>query len=251
LDDHDQSKLGPWVRKALEEKAPALIPVPDKMRTIEWRGYGPANQSVVCPIIPTNTESALAFLVVALNPRRPFDEDYQRFVHLLTQQVTTPQLSAVILREEVDRRQNLARQEALDRDRLNKELSESETKFARFATRVSIGLAILKPDGLALSANSLWRELTILDVGSSQVSWETVLAEGEVEPVFDAWSQMISEKQPITIQTKINKPWKAPDLDAKGNPQEGITHILLAMYPDQDEFDEVSTSCLASLTSVG
>ena len=100
-----------------------------------------------------NSRNVLAFLVMALNPRRPYDDDYKAFVHLLTQQVTTPQLSAVILREEVERQQKLERQEALDRERLYKELSESESKFARFATRAPIGLAILKPDGTALSAN--------------------------------------------------------------------------------------------------
>jgi hypothetical protein len=100
-----------------------------------------------------NSENVLAFLVMALNPRRPYDEDYKGFVHLLTQQLTTPQLSAVILREEVEQRQKLQRQEALDRERLYKELSESESKFARFATRAPIGLAILRPDGTALSAN--------------------------------------------------------------------------------------------------
>jgi len=107
----------------------------------------------MCPIVPTNSGKALAFLVIALNPRRPYDDDYRQFINLVTQQVTTPQLSAVILREEVERRAALARQEALDRDRLSKELSEAETKFARFATRAPIGLAILGVDGLALSAN--------------------------------------------------------------------------------------------------
>jgi hypothetical protein len=41
----------------------------------------------------------------------------------------------------------------MERERLSKELSESETKFARFATKAPIGLAILRPDGYALSAN--------------------------------------------------------------------------------------------------
>jgi len=80
---------------------------------------------------------------------KAYDDDYRQFINLVTQQVTTPQLSAVILREEVERRAALARQEALDRDRLSKELSEAETKFARFATRAPIGLAILGVDGLA------------------------------------------------------------------------------------------------------
>jgi PAS domain-containing protein len=97
--------------------------------------------------------------VIALNPRRPYDDDYRGFLHLLTQQVTTPQLSAVIFREEVDRRQQLARTETMERERLSKELSESETKFARFATRAPIGLAILRPDGYSLSANGKYATL--------------------------------------------------------------------------------------------
>jgi hypothetical protein len=121
---------------------------------ITWRGYGiPSKVVVVCPIIPMNSNNVLAFLVLALNPYRPYDEDYRGFIDIITHQITTPQLSAVILREEVERRAQLARQEALDRDRLYKELSESESKFARFARRAPIGLGILKPDGTALSAN--------------------------------------------------------------------------------------------------
>ena len=129
-----------------------------------------------------NSRNVLAFLVMALNPRRPYDDDYKAFVHLLTQQVTTPQLSAVILREEVERRQQLEGQEALDRERLYKELSESESKFARFATRAPIGLAILKPDGTALSANgklflllSLQQIFRCLDCEQSFCAKETIL----------------------------------------------------------------------------
>jgi hypothetical protein len=135
---------------------------------------------------------------------------------------------------------------------LYKELSESETRFARFATRAPIGLAILKPDGLALSANALWKELTQLDVGSSKVNWGDILVQGEVEPVFEAWERLIMRKQPVTIQTRINNPWKAPDLDADGKPQFSATHILLAMYPDQDDSGEVSTvmTCITDISGL-
>jgi len=90
--------------------------------------------------------------------------------------------------------------------RLSRELSESETKFARFATRAPIGLALLAPDGLALSANDLWRDLTHLEVGSQRVSWDRVLVEGETDPVNEAWNRMIEERKPITLQTRIYKP---------------------------------------------
>lgn len=153
----------------------------------------PQRQVVVCPIIPTDSDNLLAFLVVFLNPRRPYDEDYRSWLRLLTQQVTTPQLSAVILREEVERRQSLARLAALDRERLFRELTESETKFARFATRAPIGLARLAPDGTALSANDLWQDLTRLEVGTNRVNWEAVLTEDQLVPVQTAWDTVLKE----------------------------------------------------------
>jgi hypothetical protein len=248
-----QSCLVSTFKKVMTEMTPTVLPVEEKymcFEGIKWRGFGaPATQFVVCPIIPTDSCNVLAFLVIALNPRRPYDDEYRTFLQLLTQQVTIPQLSAVILREEIERRQLVAKQEALDRDRLYQELSDSETKFARFATRAPIGLAILKANGLALSANELWRDITMLDVGADRVDWHQVLAEGETELVQGAWDRLITAKKPITMQTRIRRPWRAPDLDSDGKVQYGDTHILLAMYPDVDENDEVKTvmSCITDI----
>lgn len=248
------------VQRALKEMTTVVVPIKgeedrDALSSIEWRGYGvQPTQMVACPIIPmgSGSDSVLGFLVMALNPRRPYDDDYRSFLHLLTQQVTQPQLSAVILREEVERRQLLARQEALDRARLSRELSESETKFARFASRAPIGLAILTPDGTALSANPLWRELTCLEVGMSSPNWGMVLAEGELEPVMDAWERLLADREPITMQTRMKRPWRAPELDHDGKVQWTETHILLAMYPDQDEHGEVFSvmSCITDVSGM-
>ncbi|KAH9206546.1 hypothetical protein DL95DRAFT_429523 [Leptodontidium sp. 2 PMI_412] len=192
---------------------PVVVPVKERTREqlkdLKWRGFGvPSTHIGILPIIPNDSTSLLAFLVIGLNPRRPFDDDYRSFLVSLTQQVTNPQLSAVILREEVERRQFLARQEALDRDRLSRELSEAETKFAKFATRAPIGLAILTPDGFAQSANDLWKELTQLSVSSMRVAWDNILVEGKFELVNAVWDKMLMEKKPVDIQTRIKRPCK-------------------------------------------
>ncbi len=251
------SPLASALRKALQQTALIVVSIEEifgeASKDIDWRGHGrQPSQIVACPIIPTESDDILGFLVLALNPHRPFDDDYRGFLHLLTQQVTQPQLSAVILREEVERRQQLARQEAIDRARISRELSESETKFARFASRAPIGLAILTPDGLALSANPLWRELTGLGVGSPAGQWAEVLSDGEFELVMGAWARLIAEKQPVTIHTKMRRPWRAPDLDSDGKEQWSETSILLAMYPDTDENNEVFSvmSCITDVSEL-
>ena len=244
------------LREALREGKMVHLPIHvlhDDLQDIKWRGHGMMpTHLVACPVIPSDAETVLGFLILALNPRRPFDEDYRSFLHLLTQQVTQPQLSAVILREEVERRQLLARQEAIDRARLSRELSESETKFARFTSRAPIGLGILTPEGLALSANGVWRETTGLQVGDPADQWNHVLAEGEVDRVLGTWAQMIAEKKPITIQTRMKKPWCAPDKDGEGREQWTETYILLAMYPDTDENGEVFSvmSCITDVSEL-
>ncbi|RDL36403.1 uncharacterized protein BP5553_05755 [Venustampulla echinocandica] len=97
-----------------------------------------------------------------------------------------PQLSAVILLEEVESRQIIVNQEALDRQKLSKELSESEMKFERFATRAPLGLEIIRPDGLPLSANDIWKEPMKLNIGSDWAWWREALIDGEFEMVSNA-----------------------------------------------------------------
>ena len=113
---------------------PVLVPIIQEMRSsmsnIDWRGSGVQSETlIVCPI------KSLAFLVIGLNPRRVFKGQYEEFIDMITERITMPQLSAVILREELERRGLLARQEAVSRAKLMHDLSESEEKLAKYSTR--------------------------------------------------------------------------------------------------------------------
>jgi PAS domain-containing protein len=108
---------------------------------------------VICPVVPTRTNRVIAFLVLALNPGRPYDDDYRDFIHALTEQITTAQFSAAPLREEAERRTRISRQQTIDTERLSKELLQSEQKFTRFATRAPTGFAIFDGEGICRFAN--------------------------------------------------------------------------------------------------
>jgi PAS domain-containing protein len=253
----DRNWLSASFQSAERSLKPVLLPIEQELQKsledIECRGFGvPPSSVIVCPIVPTQSSSVLAFLVTALNPRRPYDADYQSFIHMLTEQVTTPQVSAVILREEVDRRQSSAKQEALDRAKLSRKLSESETKFAKFATRAPVGLAILSEIGLVLSANDLWRDLTQLNIGSTKSLWEEVLLPRDSEYVDRMRNRLLTERNPVTFQTRINKPWRAPDPDIDGNVQWTDMHLLIALYPDLKEDGSISTimSCITNISEL-
>ncbi|PQE07003.1 hypothetical protein CJF30_00009413 [Rutstroemia sp. NJR-2017a BBW] len=243
-------------KEAMNSMEQILIPLGEEERKSlagnQWRGFGEPTHVVVCPLVSSEYNNLLAFLVIGLNPYRPFDDDYQSWVQLLTEQVTTPQISALILRQEIDRRRILATQEAMDRASLSRKLSESETKFARFATRAPIGLAILTAEGEALTANNLWRQFTALEVGSDKPSWNNVLMPGEFAHVTSAWEQVVTGKKPLQLHTRINIPWKAPDLTPDGKEQWTETYLLLDLYPDFDDEGNVSTimSCISNISGI-
>ncbi|EHL01449.1 hypothetical protein M7I_2539 [Glarea lozoyensis 74030] len=193
--------MGANLRKALDAMAPVVVEIAEVDEPLEWRGYGKATHGVICPIIPKGSNSVLAFLCIALNPHRPYDKDYKRFVHHLIHQVTQPQLSSIILREEVENRQNAARQAAIDRERLSRELTASETRFEKFAARVPLGLGILTPEGKSLSANEMWVNITQLQQGDEMDAWSDVIVPSEVPAVLEAWSFMVQEKKPAHFES--------------------------------------------------
>ena len=46
------------------------------IENLEWRGFGdPVKAVVICPIQATTRESSLGFLILGVNPRRPYDDD--------------------------------------------------------------------------------------------------------------------------------------------------------------------------------
>lgn len=77
---------------------------PKLLDGLNVRGFNdPVQSIVVCPILPTTEESTLGYLVLGVNPRRPFDEDYTLFVQLLCRQLATSLASVVLFEEEIKR----------------------------------------------------------------------------------------------------------------------------------------------------
>lgn len=81
--------FGPVFREAVKTDKPILLEVgspelPESLlQGVKFRGFGdPPRSVVVCPIHPTTGDTVLGFLVLGINPRRPFDDDYSLFLTL-------------------------------------------------------------------------------------------------------------------------------------------------------------------------
>jgi hypothetical protein len=162
--------FAPYLRDSMKMDRPILLKTEegslpsDLIEGLEWRGFGDAcRAAVVCPIHPTTGNNILGFLVMGINPRRPYDDDYSLFIQLLSRQLATSMASVVLFEEEIRRGQQAARLAALDRQELSKQLDlrtqeavESETKFTRMAEFVPVGMFIANNEGQVTYSNDTW-----------------------------------------------------------------------------------------------
>lgn len=203
---------------------------------IEWRGFKDPCQSVaVCPVHPTTGESILGFLVLGVNPRRPYDDDYSLFVQLLSRQLTTSLASVVLFEEEIRRGQRAAKLAALDRIELSQQLAartqearDIETRFTRMAEFSPAGLFIADAEGHITYCNDTWYEIT--RVPKDPVStdrWIDAVKEEDQARVRGLWEQVIVNTESVTAEFRFKARWE----DRNGNRSD--TWVLFSAFPEK------------------
>lgn len=100
----------PSFREAMRTREPTLLRVRDGtlpevlLEGIEWRGFGdPCREAIIFPVRPTNADNVLAFLVLGVNPRRPYDDEYRAFSTMVNRQLSTSLASTILFEEDTRR----------------------------------------------------------------------------------------------------------------------------------------------------
>lgn len=100
----------PSFREAMRTREPTLLRVRDGtlpealLEGIEWRGFGdPCKEAIIFPVRPTTADNVLAFLVLGVNPRRPYDDEYKAFATMFNRQLATSLASTILFEEETRR----------------------------------------------------------------------------------------------------------------------------------------------------
>ena len=206
------------------------------LQGIQWRGWGdPSRTIVICPIRPTTGESTLGFLVMATNPRRPYDEDYSLFVQLVGRQLATSIASVVLFEEEIRRGEEAAKLAAQDRIELSnqlaartKEAAESENKFTRMAQLVPVGMFMADSQGQVTYCNDTWYDIAKQPRGEEIGDrWAAAIHPEDLPVVERNWKAMLENLQPISVQFRFKHPWR----DKTGNT--GDTWVLANSYPEK------------------
>jgi transcriptional regulator with GAF, ATPase, and Fis domain len=106
------------------------------LESLRFAGYPErCRAAVVCPIYPTSGESILGFLVIGINQRKTFDEEYSLFVQLLSRQCSAKIASVVLFEDEIRQSQKAAKLAAEDRITLSDQLAERTQEGAESENR--------------------------------------------------------------------------------------------------------------------
>ena len=229
-------------REALKDSRPLVLQTDngtlkaDLLQDIQWRGFGDeCRAAVCCPIQLTGGESILGFLLMGLNPRRPYDDDYNLFVQLLGRQLTTSVASVVLFEEEIARGQRAAELAALDRDELSEQLAiqtqqavESETRFTRMAEFAPVGIFIADEEGRYTYCNDAFYEITRIPRGfPSTANWMDFIKDEDKAMVNTLWFELVHNTTPFSKEFRFKTTWEDPN----GNKSD--MWVLASAFPEK------------------
>ena len=245
-------------REAIKSDRPIFLSVEDGtldakfLEGIEWRGFGdPCTAAVCCPVHLTGGESTMGFLVMGVNPRRPYDDDYSLYVQLLSRQLATAMASVVLFEEEIARGQRAARLAAQDRIELSEQLAartqeamESETKFTRMAEFAPVGIFIADFKGRIAYCNEKWYEISGVPKGLEGTDeWMDSVKDEDKKTVRKLWADLVHNAIPLNAEIRFKTTW----IDQNGN--KGDTWALASAFPEKGADDKVKV-IFGSITDI-
>ncbi|OCK84334.1 hypothetical protein K432DRAFT_422644 [Lepidopterella palustris CBS 459.81] len=195
--------------------------------------HDPCDAVVVCAIRPTTTSigprrAALGFIVIGLNTRRPYDDEYRSFILLLSRQITTSMPSVLLLEQETRRRRAIAEQASIDQQFMEDELAirTNELEKSTFQLRgisdsLLVGIFVAdylpgEPNGSYSYRNDKWFELTG-DSPANLAAWKyplwTNLHPDDAVVVRDAWDSLtIEAKSEAKFEFRVTNRPKLDDI---------------------------------------
>jgi PAS domain-containing protein len=260
----EDSGFAPYLRQATASRSPITVPLNDGspaaelVQGVQWRGFSdPCRAAVVCPLQPTSSE-VLGFLILGLNPRRPYDNDYQDFV-LVTSRILSTSLRSILLHEEdIGRRERaIANAEAMKLE-LQRQLLESQKaterhsfRFKRFIERADVGVFIIGMDGVYKYRNEAW--YNILKPANPDIvlgdAW-TALIDDEYAVFGQRKFEALAEtKQHQSFELRLKGTWNAPSQNFSDVAEEQPMWVLTSISPELDENGEVS-EILGTITDI-
>ena len=243
----------PSFREAMRTREPTLLnsregTLPSALlEGIEWRGFGePCKEAVIFPMRPTNGDQVLAFLLVGMNPRRPYDESYKSFVQLLNRALATSLASTLLFEDEVRKSRDAADAAVLEQEKLSQALALQTDRMKRMTELSPLGMFLVSPEGVMREANDRFYEMTGVKKDDIEPGhWLSFLEESS-KPVFEhGWAQLVHDRVPWSGEIQLS----AKASRAHGA-EEQMEHWVLFTAAPEFAADSSLRSVMGSLTDI-
>ncbi|KAF1966518.1 hypothetical protein BU23DRAFT_544183 [Bimuria novae-zelandiae CBS 107.79] len=240
-----------YLVQATKDMKPVVVHLSDLqfehslLEDIDWKEFGvPPRSMVICPIQPTTGEQVQGLLILGLHPRRPFDEEYKQYVHVMFRLLATSLASVVLLDEEIRQRENVIDQATRIQEQLAAQLQLKEAKFQRYADQSETAIFVLDPSGVFTYRNQSWYDVfsSVKDCGDDAMTgWAQVVWPEDVPRFEELFTKLMVEKSPINFELRTSMPWTPPmsGSDPDSEPRECYKWILCSCYPESDADNEV------------
>ncbi|KAG9527866.1 histidine kinase, partial [Aureobasidium melanogenum] len=226
-------------REALDKKDVMILAdeaLPDEL-SVHVADSGTVRCASILPISNLDGKP-LAFVVLGLDPRRPFTEQMSRFVHCIHEAICK-QAILVTLPEDQQQFQRKYEETTMA---LSTELrlsilkaKKKEEKFLRIAKSAPLGMYLYSPKERTIQVNDAYLKITgttkeDLDKTTAlELPWLQTVSEEYMDVAIKEWQHLMTEKMPSAIEYKIR--------DSSDNPTS--RWVSATSFPDLDEHGEV------------
>jgi PAS domain S-box-containing protein len=244
----------PSFREAMRTREPTLLHTRDGtlpealLEGINWRGFGdPCREAIIFPGRPTNGDNVLAFLVLGVNPRRPYDDQYKAFTNMLHRQLATSLASIILFEDEVRRSRDAAEAAALEKEQLTQQLALQDSRLRRMTELSPLGMFLISPEGVLREANDRFYEMTGHPRDSQyEMSWMDFIMESSMETMEEGWRRLVKDNVPWSGELQLKKRSASP-VNLHG---ESIDYWVLFIAHSEFGPDGTLRSIMGSITDI-
>jgi len=244
----------PSFREAMRTREPTLLHTRDGtlpealLEGINWRGFGdPCREAIIFPVRPTNGDAVLAFLVLGVNPRRPYDSEYVAFTSMLNRQLATSLASVILFEDETRRNRDAVEAAALEKQHLTQQLDLQASRYRRMTELSPLGMFLISPEGVLREANDRFYEMTGHSRESEyEMSWMDFLTEDSARIMQEGWQKLVGEHEYWSMELQLRR-YSPNPVNFEGESME--CWVLLAASPELAA-DGSLRSILGSITEI-
>lgn len=250
-----QDSMAPSFREAMHTREPVLLRVgegnlPETLfEGIDFQGFGiPSKEALIIPVRSTSGQSILALLMIGLNPRRRYDQDYQTFIAMLNRQMATSLAAVLLLEDEARKNRTAAELAELQREKLTEQLALQESRLRRMTEFSPLGMFLISPDGVLLEANDRYYEMTNHSRDNAfEMSFMDTVADLSKSTAMELWQKMTVGLQAISEELQLSNNYNTEINEATGAPID--CWALVSALPEIGQDGQVR-SVMGSITDV-